>query len=65
MGAEMNAKVRAIWLLVECPYCQAPQVMRKHVLDNTVACILKRRYEICDECGKGYFVELTEMPDEL
>ena len=61
----MNAKVRAIWLLVECPYCHAPQVMRKHVMDNTVSSILKMRYEACDECGEGYFVELTERDVDL
>lgn len=65
MGAKMNAKVRGIWLLVECPFCYSPQVMRKHVMDNTVASILKKRYEVCDECGEGYFVELTEMEVEL
>ena len=61
----MDAKVRGIWLLVECPFCNSPQVMRKHVMDSTVACILKKRYEVCDDCGKGYFVTLTEQESEL
>lgn len=61
----MDAKVRGLWLLVECPYCQAPQVMRKHVMDNSVANILKARYETCETCGEGYFVKLEELETEL
>ena len=60
----MDAKVRGLWLVVECPYCNSPQVMRKHVMDNTVASILKQRYEVCEECGKGFFVQLMEMDVE-
>ncbi len=61
----MDAKVRGLWLVVECPYCNSPQVMRKHVMDNSVANILKIRYEECDSCGEGFFVKLTEADVEL
>ena len=32
----MDAKIRVVWLVVECPHCNSPQVIRKHVLDNKV-----------------------------
>lgn len=59
-GEIMNAKVRALWLIVECPECHRPQVVHKHVLDNTVVHLLKTRYTTCDNCDKPYFVELKE-----
>ena len=61
----MIAKIRGLWLLVECPYCSSPQVMRKHVLDNSVINLLKTRYETCESCGEGFFVELTERDVDL
>ena len=61
----MNAKVRGLWLLVECPHCNCPQILRKYVMDNSVSNLLQPRYETCEECGEGYFVELTERTDEL
>ena len=61
----LDGKVRAVWLLVECPSCHAPQVLRKHVMDNTVSSIRKQRYEVCEECGKGFFVKLEEMDMDI
>lgn len=56
----MDAKVRGIWLVVECPHCNKPQVLFKHVLDNTVDAIMKIRYFSCEYCDKNCFVELKE-----
>ena len=61
----MDGKVKGLWLIVECPYCHAPQVMRKHVMDNSVVNLLKKRYETCETCGEGFFVELTERDVDL
>ena len=62
---EINAKVRGLWLLVECPHCGFPQVLRKHVRDNSVTNLLRPRYDTCEECVEGYFVELTEGDVDL
>ena len=56
----MIAKVRGLWLLVECPHCNSPNVIRKHVMDNAVVNILKARFEECGDCSEGFFLELTE-----
>jgi hypothetical protein len=61
----MIAKVRGLWLLVECPHCNCPNVITKHLMDNAISGILKTRYEECEECGKGFFWELTEISHEL
>ena len=61
----MDAKVRGLWLLVECPFCNSPQVLRKYVRDNSISHLMQPRYENCEECGEGYFVELTEEDIEL
>ena len=52
----MDAKIRVVWLVVECPHCNSPQTVRKQVLDNKVLNIIKPRYHICELCGEGYFL---------
>jgi ribosomal protein S27E len=59
-GEIMNAKVIALWMLVECPECHRPQVVHKHVIDNLVVHLLKTRYVNCDNCDNSYFIELKE-----
>ncbi len=61
----MKANVKGLWLLVECPHCNSPNVIRKHIADNAVVNILKTRYEECGDCSKGFFLELTEASHEL
>jgi hypothetical protein len=60
----LKAKVRAVWLIVECPHCMKPQSVRKIVIDNMVIGILKVRYETCEFCDEGFFIEL-EGSEEL
>jgi len=61
----MDAKIRMVWLVVECPHCSCPQTVRKQVLDNKVINIIKTRYHICEICGEGYFLEMEQWEDEL
>jgi len=61
----MNARVKGIWLIVECPHCLRMQVVNKWVRDNSVINLLKTRYMTCEHCDGAYFVELTEMNTEL
>ena len=60
MGTNMNAKIKGIWMIVECPHCQKPQVIFKLIFDNSVDNILKPRYFECEYCGENCFVELKE-----
>ena len=57
----MNAKVRGIWLLVECPHCLKPQVIFKYVFDNTVDAVMKKRHFNCEHCEQNCFIELREV----
>jgi hypothetical protein len=41
-----------------------PQSVRKIVIDNMVIGILKVRYETCEFCDEGFFIEL-EGSEEL
>jgi transcription elongation factor Elf1 len=61
----MNAKVRELWLIVECPNCQRPQIVNKYVKDNAVIRLLQTRYMTCTMCEKNYFVKLEELDTEL
>ena len=56
----MDAKVRELWLIVECPKCLRPQVLHKHVMDNKIVNLKQTRYMTCEYCDEGYFVELKE-----
>jgi ribosomal protein S27E len=61
----MNANVRGIWMIVECPHCLKPQILYKHVLDNKVVNIMKPRYFDCEFCGNNCFIHLEEMETEM
>ena len=61
----MDAKVRELWLIVECPHCLRPQVFRKHVMENTVISLTKTRYMTCEFCGDSFFIELEEKEVEV
>jgi transposase-like protein len=61
----VNAKVRELWLIVECPHCMRPQIVNKFVTDNAVVRLLQTRYVECTVCNKNYFVELKEMDTDL
>lgn len=65
MGVAMNAKIKGIYLIVECPYCHKPQVLFKLVWDNSVDNILKPRYFECEYCNENCFVELKETKLEV
>ena len=56
----MDAKVRGLWLVVECPHCNKPQVIFRYVLDNTVDSITKKRFFSCEYCDENCFIELKE-----
>ena len=56
----MNAKVKGLWLIVECPHCLKPQTVVKQVVENTIVSILKTRFITCDYCDGNYFIELSE-----
>ncbi len=56
----MDAKIKGLWLIVECPHCLKPQVLHKLVLDNTVDSIMKRRFFECEYCFSNCFIELKE-----
>ena len=56
----MNARIKGLWLIVECPHCLKPQVIQKYVLDNTVDVIIKPRYFSCEHCDGNCFIELKE-----
>ena len=56
----MDAKVRGLWLLAECPHCNKPQVLFRYVLDNTVDSIMKKRFFNCEHCDENCFIELKE-----
>jgi len=60
MDEKMNARVKALWLIVECPDCLKPQTVVKQVIENTVVNILKIRYLTCEFCDGNYFIELSE-----
>jgi Zn ribbon nucleic-acid-binding protein len=61
----MDAKIKGVWLIAECPYCNAPQTINKWVKDNSVLNLLKARYQECTACGEGIFITLKEMDVEL
>jgi transposase-like protein len=56
-----SAKIVNLWLIVECPHCGAPNIVRKGVFHNSVIELCKTRFEECENCGKGYFIEVKEM----
>ena len=60
MGVAMNAKVKGLYLIVECPHCLKPQVLFKLIFDNSVDNILKVRHFNCEYCDENCFVELKE-----
>jgi hypothetical protein len=61
----MNAKVKEVWLIVECPHCMRPQIVNKFVKGNAVINLTRPRYMSCTICNKNYFVELCEMETDL
>ena len=61
----MDAKVKGIWLIVECPHCHRVQVVNKWVKDNSVINLMKTRYLNCEHCDGAYFVELKEYETEI
>jgi transcription elongation factor Elf1 len=61
----MNAKVKELWLIVECPDCMRPQVVNKYVKDNAVVRLLQTRYVSCDMCNTNFFVKLEELETDL
>lgn len=56
----MKAKIKELWLIVECPECFRPQVVSRHVSNNAIIHLLKARYIICDRCDKNYYFELDK-----
>jgi transcription elongation factor Elf1 len=61
----MNAIVKELWLIVECPKCMRPQVVNKYVKDNAVINLLRPRYVSCSICSTNFFVELEELNTDL
>jgi hypothetical protein len=60
----MNAKVKELWLIVECPNCLRPQVMNIFVKDNAAINVHRTRYLQC-LCGTNSFVELEDLDTDL
>lgn len=60
-----SAKVRSLWLVVECTHCNAPNVIHKYVKENTAFELLKKRYEVCEYCDKGFYIEIAEQTQSL
>ena len=56
----MKAKIKELWLILECPECFRPQVVSRHVTNNAVIHLLKADHIICDLCDKNYFFELDK-----
>ncbi len=54
----MEAKLRAVWIIVECPNCHKPQVIRKWVGDGEVYNFESVRPYECDLCEQHYEVHL-------
>ena len=52
----MNAKIKELWLIVECPHCKRPHVMNKFVDNNTT--VIKPIDRICEVCFKHFSVDL-------
>ena len=61
----MDAKIKGLYFIVECPHCLKPQVLFKHVLDNMLMNIMKPRYFSCEFCGENCFIQLEEMETEM
>ena len=56
----MDAKVRGLWLVVECPHCNKPQIFFRYVMDNKVSSITKKRFFNCEYCDENCFIELKD-----
>lgn len=61
----MDGKLRGLWWITECPFCNSPAVTSKVVIDGAVIKPMEPKYITCPQCDGGYFVELKEMECDL
>ena len=57
----MDAKIKALWLIVECPHCSAPQTKCRVMHNNST--MAKPFSMECDMCLK-VFVVTPKVNDE-
>jgi len=54
----MKAKVKELWLIVECPHCLRPQTIFKYVLKDTVVNLFAPRAYQCEMCDGTFMITI-------
>ena len=56
----MEANVKMVWLVIECPHCHAPQVVNKYIHKNKIYDPFRKMVKTCQFCDKEYYVHLVD-----
>ena len=53
---DINAEIKGVWYIVECPFCKAPQTKNRVIYQNST--VVKPFSMECDNCLKVFVVDL-------
>ena len=59
----MIAKISEVWIIAECPHCNAPKTKWRHVVNNTL--VNKTLRVLCENCDKPFDIDLKIYDNEV
>jgi len=57
MVASVNAEIKEVWIILECPHCLKPLTQRKVVRNNKVLFMEYKWEAVCKHCDETYHVQ--------